>query len=134
MALYSQRDIMQLDREGNHYSRHVSAMTGEGLHDKSDIAAELAFRDWQIAHLKAQQERADLLAQKLRELGCCPECLEIPQHEIDEPYSSCACGTGEDYMTRPLQKLQAAFHLDPDLGKKLPRSSRVGSDSDHTPT
>ena len=35
-----------------HYSRHVSAMTTESLHEKSDIAAELAFRDAQIDELR----------------------------------------------------------------------------------
>ena len=35
-----------------HYSRHVSAMTTEGLHEKADIAAELAFRDAQIDKLR----------------------------------------------------------------------------------
>ena len=35
-----------------HYCRHTSAMTEEGLHSKSDIAAELAFRDKQIDRLR----------------------------------------------------------------------------------
>lgn len=30
------------------YSKHVSAMTSEGLHSKTDIAAELAWRDMKI--------------------------------------------------------------------------------------
>ncbi len=34
-----------------HYSAHVSAMTAEALHGKSDIAAELAWRDQRIAAL-----------------------------------------------------------------------------------
>lgn len=33
------------------YARHVCHMTGEGLHDKSAIAAELAHRDIQIEDL-----------------------------------------------------------------------------------
>lgn len=37
-----------------HYSAHVSAMTSEGLHSKSDIASELAFRDKEIARLRAE--------------------------------------------------------------------------------
>lgn len=45
---YAERDIMAMDRAGNYYCRHVSAMTGEGLHSKSDIAAELGFRDQRI--------------------------------------------------------------------------------------
>lgn len=51
---YAERDIMALDISGNHYSRHISAMTSEGLHSKSDIAAELAWRDARIAELEAR--------------------------------------------------------------------------------
>lgn len=40
--LYAERDIDDL---GDHYAKHVSAMTTERLHSKSAIAAELAFRD-----------------------------------------------------------------------------------------
>ena len=46
--LYADRDIEELDDNGNHYCRHVSAMTGERLHSKSAIAAELAHRDFLI--------------------------------------------------------------------------------------
>ena len=60
--LYADRDIMQLDREGNHYCNHVLAMTQEGLHDKGDIAAELAFRDAQIDRVTAER---DALQQRL---------------------------------------------------------------------
>lgn len=49
---YAERDIMALDKHGGHYTRHLSAMTGEALHDKSDIAAELAYRDARIAELE----------------------------------------------------------------------------------
>ena len=46
--LYAERDIRALDRNGNHYCKHASAMTGEKLHSKSAIAAELAHRDFLI--------------------------------------------------------------------------------------
>lgn len=42
----------------NAYGEHVSAMTGEKLHSKSDIAAELAWRDDQLA--KANERVAEL--------------------------------------------------------------------------
>ena len=42
---YAERDIESLDEAGGFYSRHVSAMTAEGLHTKSSIAAELGHRD-----------------------------------------------------------------------------------------
>lgn len=56
--LYTQRDASEL---GEHYIRHIHAMTVEGLHSKSDIAAELAWRDQQIELLTAQLDalRAD---------------------------------------------------------------------------
>ena len=46
------RDIEELDT----YADHVHAMTGEKLHGKSDIAAELAFRDARIAELTNENE------------------------------------------------------------------------------
>jgi hypothetical protein len=48
--LYAERDHEEL---GELYTRHVSAMTVEGLHSKSDIAAELAWRDREIERLTA---------------------------------------------------------------------------------
>ena len=42
---------------GKFYTDHVSAMTREGLHAKSDIASELAVRDAEIAQLRADAER-----------------------------------------------------------------------------
>ena len=47
IKLYEERDIENLDS----YCDHVSAMTKEKLHSKSDIAAELAFRDQEIKRL-----------------------------------------------------------------------------------
>jgi len=38
---------------------HMSAMTAEGLHRKSDIAAELAFRDREIEKLKKHHQWSD---------------------------------------------------------------------------
>lgn len=53
---YAERDLMGMDVAGNHYCRHISAMTREQLHSKSDIAAELGWRDLQIAELKEQRD------------------------------------------------------------------------------
>ncbi len=73
---YAQRDHRAL---GEHYLRHVSAMTGEGLHAKSDIAAELAWRDQEIERLRqhvaeavaAERERwRPVLDAVVRELAC----------------------------------------------------------------
>ncbi len=52
---YASRDIIGLKK---HYTNHVMAMTAERLHEKSDIAAELAFRDAQIEELKRERDEA----------------------------------------------------------------------------
>lgn len=57
VRLYAKRDIMEL---GKFYTRHVDHMTSEGLHDKSSIAAELAYRDWYIAELEEALSKAAL--------------------------------------------------------------------------
>lgn len=53
--LYQERDIIE---QGEYYTRHTSAMTGEGLHNKSDIAAELAHRDMEIDRLREDLKAA----------------------------------------------------------------------------
>ncbi len=55
MGEYEDRDIEEL---GEDYAKHVAAMTKEGLHSKSDIAAELAFRDREIDWWKSSFEAA----------------------------------------------------------------------------
>ena len=62
--LYTERDIIE---QGDYYSRHTSAMTGEGLDRKSDIAAELAHRDIQIDQLQARV--AELEGEAIGEVG-----------------------------------------------------------------
>ena len=53
--LYAERDHEAM---GDYYLRHVDRMTREGLHAKSDIAAELGFRDMEIDHLRARLNTA----------------------------------------------------------------------------
>lgn len=52
MSEYAERDHVA---QGEHYLRHVDAMTTEGLHRKSAIAAELAHRDIVIEQLKNER-------------------------------------------------------------------------------
>ncbi|MDV2400303.1 hypothetical protein [Vibrio cholerae] len=56
MPEYQERDIMELDKVGNHYGKHVLAMTREDLRSKSDIAAELGYRDMVIESLSKQRD------------------------------------------------------------------------------
>lgn len=52
------------------YASHVSAMTSENLYSKSDIVAELAWRDYKIAEAERERDQAlDLL-----KVAQCPEC------------------------------------------------------------
>lgn len=51
MPEYKDRCPMALDAAGGYYFRHVNAMTGEKLHSKADIAAELGYRDLIIDEL-----------------------------------------------------------------------------------
>ncbi len=93
---YKMRPVEDLEP---HYSRHVAAMTREKLHAKSDIAAELACRDWKIERLTQQhesdktlvqateacarhhQERAESLTAKVSYLyGVLADLLEDTQH------------------------------------------------------
>lgn len=46
---YPPVDIEEL---GDDYINHLDSMTSEGLHSKSDIAAQLAARDREIARLQ----------------------------------------------------------------------------------
>src|SRR5690606_10050097 len=73
--LYADRDPSELEPW---YSQHVNAMTAEGLHSKSDIAAELAHRDRQIRELRdaltwTAQRLRDVLAR--RPVRDATECL-----------------------------------------------------------
>lgn len=77
---YTERAIDELDFAGGYYTRHVNAMTAEGLNSKSAIAAELAVRDFVIDSLqktisnlsennKAALEALDKLSNHLLALG-----------------------------------------------------------------
>ena len=57
---YKERCAEELDVAGNYYMRHVVCLTGEKLHSKSAIAAELGYRDMVIDQLK--EELAELKA------------------------------------------------------------------------
>ncbi|EMW3082610.1 hypothetical protein AAEX90_001859 [Vibrio cholerae] len=57
MSEYQERDLMELDKVGNYYGKHVLAMTREDLRSKSDIAAELGYRDMVIDKLAEENKR-----------------------------------------------------------------------------
>jgi hypothetical protein len=87
---YAERDVMALDEDGGFYYRHIDAMTGEGLHSKSDIAAELGYRDMKIEALQVENEQLwatfvkvaeylDIDTEKARHADCKPSDIYL-QH------------------------------------------------------
>lgn len=70
--IYAKRDARAL---GDHYTRHVEAMTAEGLHAKSAIAAELAWRDQRIEALEVDRNALREALKGLRDayIGSCAE-------------------------------------------------------------
>jgi len=56
--LYATDEEYDPESLGEHYTNHVSAMTGEALYAKSRIAYELARRDKEIKRLRAALESA----------------------------------------------------------------------------
>jgi hypothetical protein len=74
---YAKRDI-EGDDLRPHYMRHIDAMTREALHYKSAIAAELAYRDMQIGHLRQLLASSYSGAKLYCDDGCLQDNTERP--------------------------------------------------------
>ena len=59
MSEYAERNIEETKALNDAYCKHINAMTTEDLYSKSDIAAELAWRDVQIEQLTKELEEAN---------------------------------------------------------------------------
>lgn len=82
VKLYAERDLEMLDMTNNYYSRHVEAMTEEGLNSKSSIAAELAYRDWIIDE---QQKELQKYKDQFPDYVECANCGSVTHVEGVEP-------------------------------------------------
>ena len=87
---YADRNTFLL---GEHFLRHMSAMTGEKLHGKFEIAAELAWRDQQIAAKGAEVERLRALITcgcgdmfTAHDPGTCGRCRETYRYVRPNDY------------------------------------------------
>lgn len=81
---YAERDLMGMDEAGNYYCRHITAMTREGLDSKSDIAAELGWRDMQIATLQLKLDALPAQDATERRIAACVNAFEgIPTDRIE---------------------------------------------------
>ena len=80
---YATRNTIKL---GDHYTKHLEAMTAENLANKGAIAAELAWRDLQIEQLQAALESSNQDYDYL-----CPKCGQ-QYNEVDSNADCPACG------------------------------------------
>jgi hypothetical protein len=102
------------------YSKHVSAMTGEGLHSKADIAKELAYRDQQIESLRQQLAECQAVNKVLRdtidaEVQYQHEKYDRYAAELDEALDMPSDSTALDEAIRKAKRdalLEAADHFD----------------------
>jgi len=96
MKRYAERDIIALDELGNHYGNHAEAMTAEGLHSKSDIAAELAWRDAEIERLRMQLAACGVVA-----MANTSETAD-KQRDMHPDYMSASCQDVMDAVDREM--------------------------------
>ena len=69
----------------------------------------------------------DKAKQLLGEAGVCPECMQVMEHHLTEPFSSCRCGTSEDLGVSPFQAIQRLrYHMEKgmDLNTDLSTTER----------
>ena len=72
-----------------------------------EINIELDARSKVQNFIRGMEDKAFTL---LSEAGVCPKCVKEMEHHISEPFSSCDCGTTEDFGLRPLQAIQRLRH------------------------
>ena len=96
--------IRQIQGEGNDL-----LYVGPDTDNPRRVEIQLAhdqYMDPNPAYAKAREQERHALREYVGQLGGCPDCLTTPIHDVDEPFSSCKCETGEDYGSRPAQKEQ----------------------------
>lgn len=79
------------ESQGEHYIKHLLAMTEEGLHQKTAIAAELAHRDILINYLKEELKRSNKQIYKMMyALGSALDGQQHHEvHEMGLTYADC---------------------------------------------
>lgn len=75
---YAVRDALDLDKRGDYYTRHISAISKEDLHNKADIAAELGYRDMMLDRTKRIIDERN---EQITELTC---ALKLCINRLDE--------------------------------------------------
>lgn len=102
--LYPEVDHMAL---GQRYCDHVMAMTAEGLHDKSDIAGQLAWRDEQLAAKDRE------IAELSRKYDMWRGFVEVMSDQVTDLIAKVErAEAGRDESRRHLGELLAVIHRD----------------------
>ena len=115
MRIYADRDHVA---QGEHYLRHVAALTAEGLYAKSAIAGELAHRDIEIKRL------ADEL-RVTREL--LDTCISKAEHEksvslvLDAGLATGHADTPADLMAEVLSQIKDLYISKAELREAIER-------------
>ena len=108
----SKKQYADRDRQaqGAYYVTHVGAMTAEGLHSKSSIAAELAHRDIEIARLHAENTalQSGYDAARLEIASLQAEVAKYRESMTAGAYAGCVVWAGDAKVARHLSKTQVS--------------------------
>lgn len=87
-------------------AKEQAASVGRVNVQNNELHAELNGLKVEMREVRVERGRVDALEYELTQLGFCVKCMQVCDHDVEAPFSNCACGTGEDYAERPLQRLQ----------------------------
>ncbi len=120
--LYPEQDHMAL---GDYYLRHVDAMTSEGLHAKSDIAAQLAGRDREIDRLSNgwRAKNVSTLETALATLTQEPARQEVSDDLCDRAVAQAKHQTALAYGHADASHLNCDLDDLPSLGRNIARAA-----------
>lgn len=116
----SKKQYADRDRQaqGAYYVTHVGAMTAEGLHSKSSIAAELAHRDIEIARLHAENTalQSGYDAARLEIASLQAEVARYRESMTAGAYAGCVVWAGDYRVMRLMSETEVRawrFSCDP---------------------
>lgn len=112
----SKKQYADRDRQaqGAYYVTHVGAMTAEGLHSKSSIAAELAHRDIEIARLHAENTalQSGYDAARLEIASLQAEVARYRESMTAGAYAGCVVWAGDYRIVRRMTEIELSHYRD----------------------
>ena len=119
----SKKQYADRDRQaqGAYYVTHVGAMTAEGLHSKSSIAAELAHRDIEIARLHAENtaSQSGYDAARLEIASLQAEVAKYREPLNPSTYAGCVMWAGDYRVLRLLSKTEVCERRSPEIALQV---------------